>query len=198
MPRSRHAAVADEGNQDQGRRRHDPSRLLTLPLNSTGKKVPTIIYPHGGPHARDSWGFDPIVQFMASRGLRWAGELPRSTGYGNDWYEAGLRNWGTVMVDDVISSTKWAISEGIADPAHLHRRLEFWRLRGADERGARARPVSLRCEHRRCFGSAPARRRVEGILRRRRLGGIALGDDTSELKAGSPSKNAAKSRRRCC
>ena len=61
----------------------------------------------------------PIVQFMASRGFAVVQVNFRgSTGYGKDWYEAGLRNWGTVMVDDVISSTKWAINEGIADPAH--------------------------------------------------------------------------------
>ncbi len=56
---------------------------LTLPLNSTGKKLPTVVYPHGGPHARDSWGFDPIVQFMASRGYAVVQVNFRgSTGYG--------------------------------------------------------------------------------------------------------------------
>ena len=60
-----------------------------------------------------------MVQFMASRGFAVIQVNFRgSTGYGTEWYEAGLRNWGTVMVDDVISSTKWAIAEGIADPAH--------------------------------------------------------------------------------
>ena len=56
---------------------------------------------------------------MASRGYAVVQVNFRgSTGYGKEWYEAGLRNWGTVMVDDVIASTKWAIAEGIADPAH--------------------------------------------------------------------------------
>ena len=92
---------------------------LTLPLNSSGKKLPTIVYPHGGPYYRDSWGFDTMVQFMASRGFAVIQVNFRgSTGYGDEWYEAGLRNWGTVMVDDITATTKWAIAEGIADPAH--------------------------------------------------------------------------------
>ena len=93
---------------------------LTLPLNSSGKKVPMVVYPHGGPYARDSWGFDPMVQFMASRGYAVLQVNFRgSTGYGDEWYDAGLRNWGTVMVDDITAATNWAISQGIADPAHV-------------------------------------------------------------------------------
>jgi len=38
---------------------------LTLPVGSEGRKLPTIVYPHGGPHSRDIWGFDPVVQFLA-------------------------------------------------------------------------------------------------------------------------------------
>jgi dipeptidyl aminopeptidase/acylaminoacyl peptidase len=167
---------------------------LTLPLNSTGKKVPTIIYPHGGPHARDSWGFDPIVQFMASRGFAVVQVNFRgSTGYGNDWYQAGLRNWGTVMVDDVISSTKWAISEGIADPAHTC--IVGWSFGGyAALMSAVREPDLYRCVVS-IAGVSDLRLLAEEW--RESFGGAdwaeyALGDDTSELKAGSPSKNAAK------
>jgi dipeptidyl aminopeptidase/acylaminoacyl peptidase len=167
---------------------------LTLPLNSTGKKVPTIIYPHGGPHARDSWGFDPIVQFMASRGFAVVQVNFRgSTGYGNDWYQAGLRNWGTVMVDDVISSTKWAISEGIADPAHTC--IVGWSFGGyAALMSAVREPDLYRCVVS-IAGVSDLRLLAEEW--RESYGGAdwaeyALGDDSSELKAGSPSKNAAK------
>ena len=60
----------------------------------------------------------PMVQFMASRGFAvMQVNFRGSTGYGDDWYDAGLRNWGTVMVDDITAATKWAIAEGIADPA---------------------------------------------------------------------------------
>ena len=156
--------------------------------------MPTIIYPHGGPHARDSWGFDPIVQFMASRGYAVVQVNFRgSTGYGQDWYQAGLRNWGTVMVDDVISSTKWAISEGIADPAHTC--IVGWSFGGYAALMSAVREPDLY----RCVVS------IAGVSDLRLLaeewrgsyGGAdwaeyALGDDSSELKAGSPSKNAAK------
>ena len=167
---------------------------LTLPLNSTGKKLPTIIYPHGGPHARDSWGFDPIVQFMASRGFAVVQVNFRgSTGFGKAWYEAGLRNWGTVMVDDVIASTKWAISEGIADPAHTC--IVGWSFGGyAALMSAEHEPDLYRCVVS-IAGVSDLRLLAEEW--RSSFGGsdwaeYALGDDTSELKAGSPSKNAAK------
>jgi len=167
---------------------------LTLPLNSTGKKLPTVVLPHGGPHSRDSWGFDPLVQFLASRGyavlqMNFRG----STGYGYDWYEAGLRNWGTVMVDDVIASTKWAIAEGIADPAHTC--IVGWSFGGYAALMSAIREPDLY----RCVAS------IAGVSDLRLLaeewkfgfGGkdwaeYALGDDTSELKAGSPSRSAAK------
>jgi len=167
---------------------------LTLPLNSTGKKLPTIVYPHGGPHARDSWGFDPIVQFMASRGFAVVQVNFRgSTGYGSEWYEAGLRNWGTVMVDDVISSTKWAIAEGIADPAHTC--IVGWSFGGYAALMSAVREPDLY----KCVVS------IAGVSDLRLLasewrfsyGGsdwaeYALGDDSSELKAGSPTRSAAK------
>jgi len=167
---------------------------LTLPLNSTGKKLPTIIFPHGGPHARDSWGFDPVVQFMASRGYAVVQVNFRgSTGYGKDWYEAGLRNWGTVMVDDVIASTKWAIAEGIADPAHTS--IVGWSFGGYAALMSAVREPDL-------YRSVVS---IAGVSDLRLLanewrfsyGGAdwaeyALGDDSSELKAGSPTRSAAK------
>jgi dipeptidyl aminopeptidase/acylaminoacyl peptidase len=167
---------------------------LTLPLNSTGKNLPTIIYPHGGPHARDSWGFDPIVQFMASRGYAVVQVNFRgSTGYGWEWYQAGLRNWGTVMVDDVLASTRWAIKEGIADPAHTC--IVGWSFGGYAALMSAVREPDLY----RCVVSIAGVSDLRLLAEEWRFsygGGdwaeYALGDDTSELKAGSPSKNAAK------
>jgi len=167
---------------------------LTLPANSTGKKVPTIIYPHGGPHARDRWGFDPTVQFLASRGFAVVQVNFRgSTGYGRAWYQAGLRNWGTVMVDDVIASTRWAINEGIADPAHTC--IVGWSFGGyAALMSAIREPDLYRCVVS-IAGVSDLRLLAEEL--RFSLGGTdwagyVLGDDASELKAGSPSKNAAR------
>jgi dipeptidyl aminopeptidase/acylaminoacyl peptidase len=167
---------------------------LTLPRGSSGKKVPMVVYPHGGPHARDSWGFDPVVQFLASRGyavlqMNFRG----STGYGHEWYEAGLRNWGTVMVDDVIAATKWAIAEGIADPAHTS--IVGWSFGGYAALMASVREPDLYRSVTSIAGVTDLR--ALAADERQRWGGRArmeymLGDDTSELKAGSPTRNAEK------
>jgi dipeptidyl aminopeptidase/acylaminoacyl peptidase len=96
------------------------SGYLTLPSGSNGRNLPTVVFAHAGPHERNGWGFDPMVQFMASRGYAVVQVNFRgSTGYGKQWHEAGLRNWGTVMVDDINAATKWAIAEGIAQPGHV-------------------------------------------------------------------------------
>jgi dipeptidyl aminopeptidase/acylaminoacyl peptidase len=92
---------------------------LTLPQGEP-KSLPAVVLPHGGPHARDSWGYDSLVQVLASRGyavlqLNFRG----STGYGSAWFDAGWQNWGTVMHDDITAGARWLISEGIADPKRL-------------------------------------------------------------------------------
>jgi dipeptidyl aminopeptidase/acylaminoacyl peptidase len=93
---------------------------LTLPVGKEPKNLPTVVYPHGGPYARDHWGYDEVVQMLASRGyavlqLNFRG----STGFGDEWLSAGWRGWGTVMHDDITSGARWLISEGIADPKRL-------------------------------------------------------------------------------
>lgn len=90
---------------------------LTVPRNSEGKNLPLIFHPHGGPHGpRDEWGFNPDVQFLASRGyavlqLNFRG----SGGYGNAFERMGYRNWGTTMIDDMTDAVDWVIAQGIAD-----------------------------------------------------------------------------------
>lgn len=165
---------------------------VTLPLGADGKNLPTIIYPHGGPHARDSWGFDEVVQFLASRGYAVVQVNFRgSTGYGYDWYQAGLRNWGTVMVDDIAAAARWAIDEGIADPQRLC--IVGWSYGGyAALMGAIREPELYRCA-----GSIAGVTDLRGLqLQSRRFyggragGNYVLGTDADELKAGSPLKNA--------
>lgn len=93
---------------------------LTLPKGYTmdnAKDLPVVVNPHGGPWARDSWGFNPQVQFLANRGyavlqMNFRG----STGYGKDFWEASFEEWGLSMQDDITDGVKWLIDKGIADP----------------------------------------------------------------------------------
>lgn len=91
--------------------------LLTIPVGSDGKNLPLIVHPHGGPiGVQDYWGFDPTVQVMASHGYAVLQVNYRgSSGYGREHLEAGYRQWGLKMQDDLTDATHWAISEGIAD-----------------------------------------------------------------------------------
>lgn len=89
---------------------------LTLPKGHPEKNLPLIVYPHGGPAARDTWGFDPMVQFFASRGYAvLQPNFRASTGYGKKLLDAGNKQWGLAMQDDVADAVLWAIKEGIAD-----------------------------------------------------------------------------------
>ena len=91
---------------------------LTLPVGREAKNLPTVILPHGGPWARDYKSFDYLAQFFANRGYAVLQPNFRgSTGYGRAFREAGNRQWGRAMQDDVTDATKWLIAQGIADPA---------------------------------------------------------------------------------
>lgn len=93
---------------------------LTLPVNSDGRNLPVVIHPHGGPWARDSWGYDSEVQFLASRGLAVLQMNFRgSTGYGRAFWEASFKQWGRAMQDDITDGVKWLIEQGIADPKRI-------------------------------------------------------------------------------
>jgi dipeptidyl aminopeptidase/acylaminoacyl peptidase len=81
---------------------------------------PTVLLVHGGPHVRDTWGFDPEVQFLALNGYAVLQVNYRgSAGYGNAYELSSLGEVADVAVGDVIAGTKWLIAEGIADPDHL-------------------------------------------------------------------------------
>lgn len=93
---------------------------LTLPPGSDGKNLPAIVMPHGGPGARDEWGFDPLVQFFAARGFAVLQPNYRgSTGYGDQWFGSnGFKAWRTA-VGDVDDAGRWLVKQGIAAPDHL-------------------------------------------------------------------------------
>ena len=93
---------------------------LTLPPGSTGKNMPTIIMPHGGPGARDEWGFDWLSQFYANQGFAVLQPNFRgSAGYGDKWLQVnGYQSWKTA-IGDVTDSGRWLIAEGIADPKRI-------------------------------------------------------------------------------
>ena len=93
---------------------------LTLPAGSAGHALPLVVHPHGGPWARDSWGFDPEVQFLASRGLAVLQVNFRgSAGFGRRFLEAGFGQWGLAMQDDVTDAVRWAVETGVADPRRV-------------------------------------------------------------------------------
>lgn len=93
---------------------------LTLPKNGSGENVPLVINPHGGPWARDGWGFNPEVQFLANRGYAVAQiNFRGSVGYGRAFWEASFKEWGKKMQDDVTDGVQWLIDQGIADPKRV-------------------------------------------------------------------------------
>jgi dipeptidyl aminopeptidase/acylaminoacyl peptidase len=93
---------------------------LTLPKGSSGKNLPMIVNPHGGPRARDVWGFDEEVQFLANRGYAVLRVNFRgSTGYGKSFLKAGNGEWGLKQQDDITDGVKWVIEQGIADPKRI-------------------------------------------------------------------------------
>ena len=96
---------------------------LTLPKGYTmenAKNLPVVVNPHGGPWARDSWGYNPEVQFLASRGYAVLQmNFRASTGYGRKFTELGYKQWGQTMQNDITDGVKWLIKEGIADPKRV-------------------------------------------------------------------------------
>lgn len=90
---------------------------LTLPAGLPEKELPLVVFVHGGPWARDSWGLSPTVQWFANRGyavlqINFRG----STGYGKKYLNAGNRQWANNMRTDLLDGKEWAVQNGYADP----------------------------------------------------------------------------------
>lgn len=93
---------------------------LTLPKGVAARDLPVVVNVHGGPWARDAWGFNPEVQFLANRGYAVLQVNFRgSTGYGRAFWEASFREWGRKMQDDITDGVQWLIAQGIADPKRV-------------------------------------------------------------------------------
>ena len=90
---------------------------LTKPIGVEAKNLPTVLWVHGGPWARDSWGYNPMVQFLANRGYAVLQVNFRgSTGYGKAFLNAGNREWAGKMHQDLIDGVDWLVKSGISDP----------------------------------------------------------------------------------
>jgi dipeptidyl aminopeptidase/acylaminoacyl peptidase len=90
---------------------------LTLPYGVEPRNLPTVLLVHGGPWARDSWGLQPMVQWLANRGyavlqINFRG----STGYGKAYLNAGNREWASKMHNDLLDGKEWMVSKGYANP----------------------------------------------------------------------------------
>lgn len=93
---------------------------LTLPKGYEPQNLPVIVHPHGGPWARDYWGFSPQVQFLANNGYAvFQMNFRGSTGYGRDFWEKSFKQWGQSMQDDITDGVLWLIDQGIADPERI-------------------------------------------------------------------------------
>ncbi len=97
----------------------DVHGYLSFPIGQRAN-LPTVVNVHGGPWVRDSWGFDPEAQWLANRGylciqVNYRGSL----GYGKDFINAGDKEWGGKMQDDITDAVRWAIDQGYADPERI-------------------------------------------------------------------------------
>ena len=93
---------------------------LTLPKGVEAKNLPVVVFPHGGPWGRDSWGYSTFAQFLANRGYAvLQPNFRASTGYGKKFMNAGNNQWGEKMQDDITWGVKYLVAQGIADPKRV-------------------------------------------------------------------------------
>ncbi|CAN5867077.1 hypothetical protein BH18ACT11_BH18ACT11_16060 [soil metagenome] len=93
---------------------------LTLPPGTSNGPLPMVLNVHGGPWVRDGWGYDPEAQWFANRGYACLQVNYRgSTGYGKSFLNAGNKEWGGRMHDDLVDAVGWAEDEGFADPGRV-------------------------------------------------------------------------------
>lgn len=161
---------------------------LTLPPGSSGKNLPAIVMPHGGPSSRDEWGFDWLVQFFAVRGYAVLQPNFRgSAGYGADWYQRnGFQSWRTA-IGDVNDAGRWLQKQGIAAPGKLA--IVGWSYGGYAALQSAVLDPDL-------FKAIVAVAPVTDLQRLRsesgRLGRKFIGEGPQVMNEGSPALNAAR------
>lgn len=170
---------------------------LTRPKVALPGKLPLVVYPHGGPHSRDYWGFDWEVQLLASQGYAvLQANFRGSRGFGQAFEEKGYGNWGTLMQDDLTDATHALIDQGIVDPKRIC-------IYGASYGGYAALMGSVREPdlYQCTIGSMgvydlPLLLEEGNVAERLKFGEAylrkTLGSDISELKKRSPANNAEK------
>jgi dipeptidyl aminopeptidase/acylaminoacyl peptidase len=166
---------------------------LTLPPGAASPKgLPAIVLPHGGPSARDHWGFSWLAQFYASRGFAVLQPNFRgSAGYGDNWFQKnGFRSW-KLAIGDVLDGGRWLVAQGIADPARLA--AVGWSYGGyAALQSAVADPSVFKA----VVAIAPVTDLAALREERRRFTDYYLYGDIvgtgPEVREGSPAQNAAK------
>jgi dipeptidyl aminopeptidase/acylaminoacyl peptidase len=93
---------------------------LTLPRGVPGRNLPLLVFPHGGPMAREGWGFATAAQLFANRGFAVLSMNFRgSIGYGKKFRAAGDRQWGEGIQEDITAGVRYLIEQGIADPKRV-------------------------------------------------------------------------------
>lgn len=93
---------------------------ITFPPGAAKKNLPMVLCVHGGPWARNTWGFDSKAQWFANRGYAALQVNFRgSTGYGKDFVNAGDKEWGGKAQNDLVDAVNWALEQGIADPKRV-------------------------------------------------------------------------------
>ncbi|MEA3409364.1 MAG: S9 family peptidase, partial [Candidatus Eisenbacteria bacterium] len=93
---------------------------ITYPAGVARRNLPMVLNVHGGPWHRDTWGYSPEAQWLANRGyVCLQVNFRGSTGYGKEFLNAGDKEWGGTMQNDLTDAVNWAIDEGIADPARI-------------------------------------------------------------------------------
>jgi dipeptidyl aminopeptidase/acylaminoacyl peptidase len=98
----------------------DIPAYLTLPKGLPAKNLPLVVFPHGGPWGRDSFGYDTFAQFLSNRGYAvLQPNFRASTGYGKKFLNAGNGEWGRKMQDDLTWGVKALVADGTVDPKRV-------------------------------------------------------------------------------
>lgn len=94
--------------------------FLTLPQNKNPRNLPCVVIPHPGPHYKNSWGYSAEVQFLANRGYAvFQMNYRGSTGYGKEFKNAGYKQWGKKIQDDITDGVRWLVQQEIADKKRI-------------------------------------------------------------------------------